>query len=111
MRGEPGKALAQDFLFLGGRGGVEFGDRRVGQLLDLGFVALALILADFLLIFVGFQIVHAVAADVADGDARLFGILAGELRQILASSEEHTSALQSLMRISYDVISVQKKKD
>src|SRR3546814_6499357 len=34
---ESKNALAKDFLFLGGRGGVDVGDRRVGQLLDLGF--------------------------------------------------------------------------
>src|SRR3546814_19151647 len=77
------------FLFLGGRGGVDVGDRRVGQLLDLGIRPLAIILADCLFILVLLQIVHAVAADVADGDARLFGILARELGQLLAALLRH----------------------
>src|SRR3546814_8678350 len=34
-----------------------------------------------------------------------------ETEQIAARSEEHTSALQSLMRISYDVSCLQKKKN
>src|SRR3546814_7199314 len=53
---ESKNALAQDFLFLGGRGGVDVGDRRVGQLLDLGFRPLAIILADCLFILVLLQI-------------------------------------------------------
>src|SRR3546814_5600772 len=57
--------------------------------LDLGFRPLAIILADCLFILVLLQIVHAVAADVADGDARLFGILARELRQLLAALLRH----------------------
>src|SRR3546814_1646108 len=90
------QALAQNFLFLRARRRVDVGDRRVGQLLTVGFGALALVLADFLLILAGLQIVHAVAADVADGDARL-------------RSEEHTSELLSLMRISYAVFCLKKK--
>src|SRR3546814_2377958 len=133
--------LAQDFLFLCTRGFVDVGDHRIGQLLHFGLGALALVLADFLLVLVLLQRVHAVAADVADGDARLFGILAGELGQFLAAflrhvgdrqaphlavadrvepeprradplvdrSEEHTSELQSLMRISYAVFCLKKK--
>src|SRR3546814_9802598 len=86
LRGKREQALAQDFLFLRVRHGVDVGDRRVGELLHLGLVALALVLADLLLAFVRFQIVHAVAR-----------------------SEEHTSELQSLMRISYAVFCLKKK--
>ena len=46
-------------------------DVAVGQLLHLGFAALALILADLVLFLVGLERVHAVPANVARG---LFGI-------------------------------------
>src|SRR3546814_19549504 len=55
----------------------------VGQLLNLGFLALALVLADLALLLVGLQAVHAVAADIEDGDAGAFRIFAGELGQFL----------------------------
>src|SRR3546814_1648608 len=93
-RGKREQALTQNFLFLRRCRSVDVGDGRVGQLLHLGLVALALILADFLLVLVGLEIVHAVAADVAHRDR----------------SEEHTSELQSLMRISYAVFCLKKKK-
>ena len=38
--------LAEDFLFLCGRDAIDLGDRRVGELLHLGFMALALVLAE-----------------------------------------------------------------
>src|SRR3546814_14641684 len=57
----------------------------VGQLLNLGFLALALVLADLALLLVGLQAVHAVAADIADGDAGALRIFAGELGQFLAA--------------------------
>jgi hypothetical protein len=45
---------------------------------------LALVLADVVLLLVLLQMIHAVAADVADGNARLFGILANKLCEFLA---------------------------
>src|SRR3546814_9221595 len=43
--------------------------------------------------------------------SRLSGIAPAEVRKILSErSEEHTSELQSLMRISYDVYCLKKKK-
>ena len=57
----------------------------VGQLLDLGVEPLVLVLADLVLLLVGLERVHAVAADVADRDPRLFGILVGELGELLAA--------------------------
>src|SRR3546814_7975761 len=42
--------------------------------------------------------------------ARIRGTLAHELRQRDLRSEEHTSELQSLMRISYAVFCLKKKK-
>ena len=45
---------------------------------------LALVLADLVLLLVLLEMVHAVAADVAHRDPRLFGILADQLGQFLA---------------------------
>src|SRR5690606_8517423 len=78
------RSLAEDFLFLGRRRRVDLGERAVGQLLHLGFGALALVLADLVLLLVGLQRVIAVAAHVARGGAGFFGILAGKLGQLLA---------------------------
>ena len=64
---------------------VDLLDRLVGQLLHLGLEPLVLVLADLVLLLVGLERVHAVAADVADRDPRLFGILVGELGQLLAA--------------------------
>src|SRR3546814_4207743 len=41
---------------------------------------------------------------------RLFGGVAGESGRVQLRSEEHTSELQSLMRISYAVFCLKKKK-
>src|SRR3546814_10958641 len=57
-RGKREQALTQNFLFLRRCRSVDVGDGRVGQLLHLGLVALALILADFLLVLAGLGIVH-----------------------------------------------------
>src|SRR3546814_2205276 len=84
LRGKREQALAQDFLFLRVCHGVDVGDRRVVELLHLGFVELAFVLADLLLAFVRFQIVHDVAAHIR--------------------SEEHTYKLQSSLRFSYSVL-------
>src|SRR3546814_8192112 len=89
LRGKREQRLTQDFLFPRFRHGVDGGYRRVGELLHLGLVALALVLADLLLAFVRFQFVHAVAANIAHRDAGLFGILAGKLRQFLAAFLRH----------------------
>src|SRR3546814_18190974 len=47
-------------------------------------------------------------ADVAPGTHRLHAAMA---KGLMARSEEHTSELQSLMRISYAVFCLQKKKN
>src|SRR3546814_6489716 len=58
-----------------------------------------------------------VAGELARRDAQALQlvVLVGELllqaQQILARSEEHTSELQSLMRISYAVFCLKKKKN
>src|SRR3546814_8558944 len=112
------RSRLQDFLFLRRRGRIDLGDRVVGHLLDFGAEPFVLVFADLVLLLVGLEAVHAVAAYVAHGDPRLFRILAGELGQFLAPllgevrdrqrSEEHTSELQSLMRISYAVFCLKK---
>src|SRR5690606_4032095 len=79
------RLFAKDFLFLGLRRRVDIGNSRIGELLHLGLRALALVLAHLTLLLVGLEIVHAVAADVAGGDARLLGILTGEFGQLLAA--------------------------
>src|SRR3546814_1836177 len=54
--------------------------------------------------------VHAAAAgQVAAAAVAFEGVAAGE--QAFQRSEEHTSELQSLMRISYAVFCLKKKKD
>src|SRR5206468_7334546 len=84
LQTERSSSPAEDFLFLRVRELVDFLDRVVGELLYLMLQTLALILADVVLLLVLFQMVHAVAADVADCYASLLGILADELRQLLA---------------------------
>ena len=64
---------------------VDLLDRVVGQLLHFVLEALALVLADLVLLLVGLEVIHPVAADVADRDPRLLGILADELGQLLAA--------------------------
>ena len=60
-------------------------DVLVGGLLDLVAVLLVLVLADAVLLLELLQMLHRVAADVADGDALLLGVLAGELGEFLAA--------------------------
>src|SRR3546814_7100768 len=48
--------------------------------------------------------------DCGGDDDSAVGDLAGTLRQMCIRSEEHTSELQSLMRISYAVFCLKKKK-
>ena len=67
------------------RGLVDLLDRVVGQLLHLMLEPLALVLADLVLLLVLLEMIHPVAADVADRDARLLGILADELGELLAA--------------------------
>src|SRR3546814_1661384 len=82
----------------------------------------ALVTDDALALFDGFGGEHAVAVDgrqaggdllfwhcVVPGDGRKWGIMAHPARAT-RRSEEHTSELQSLMRISYAVFCLKKKK-
>src|SRR3546814_4374956 len=56
------------------------------------------------LVFAAFRLAFA-PAPVSKGFSVVFGVGGGAAR-----SEEHTSELQSLMRISYDVFCLKKKK-
>jgi len=77
--------VAEDFLLLGLGERIDLLDRVVGQLLHLMLEALALVLADLVLLLVLLEVVHAVAAHIADCDASLLGILANELGELLAA--------------------------
>src|SRR3546814_7404134 len=63
-------------------------------------------------------LVHAIEAFVSTGHGPLtdphaleaMRLINGNLVQMIARSEEHTSELQSLMRISYAVFCLKKKK-
>src|SRR3546814_7790840 len=55
------------------------------------------------------HIPQRVRAVTAMADHRVAFAQAGDRQQRLARSEEHTSELQSLMRISYDVFCLKKK--
>src|SRR3546814_7148281 len=54
------------------------------------------------------QVSHT--ADQAAKDAQQANVLAEDIRAVVTRSEEHTSELQSLMRISYAVFCLNKKK-
>src|SRR3546814_10776077 len=53
---------------------------------------------------------HLFLSDTAIGDFRTFARLSPPLRSEEDRAEEHTSELQSLMRISYAVFCLKKKK-
>src|SRR3546814_7393294 len=53
---------------------------------------------------------YGLAAGGRAGVEHAVGIIRGELDSAMARSEEHTSELQSLMRISYAVFCLKKKK-
>src|SRR3546814_1075787 len=55
-------------------------------------------------------LVDLLGVDTRDGERVLPLVLVGRARADLERSEEHTSELQSLMRISYAVFCLKKKK-
>src|SRR3546814_3596453 len=57
----------------------------------------------------GVELDRKVLADIAVHEAEAFKAIVAQANQALASSEEHTSELQSLMRISYAVFCLKKK--
>src|SRR3546814_5799476 len=78
---------------------VDFSDMLIGQLLDFVLHAAFVVFGDFLVLDQLLERVVGVAAQIAHGNLGVF-----------ARSEEHTSELQSLMRISYAVFCLKKKK-
>src|SRR5262249_34794373 len=74
-----------DFLFLRLRNVVDGGDVLVGQLLDLLLAVLALVFGDVAVLFGFLDHVHRVAPRRAHRHARLLGLLADDLRELLAA--------------------------
>ena len=64
---------------------VDLLDVIVGRLLHFGAVLLVLVLADGVVLFELLQMLHGVAADIADGDALLFSVFAGDLGEFGAA--------------------------
>jgi hypothetical protein len=64
------------------QGLVDAFDRLVGELLNVVVHSLLFVLADGAVFLGALQLVVGVAADVADGDLLLLGVLAGELGQL-----------------------------
>ena len=73
------------FLFLLGAHLVDLLDVLVGEVLDILFGLLLVVLGQFPLLLGLFDVVNRVAADVADGDLGVLGIFADLLREILAA--------------------------
>ena len=65
--------------------GVDLLDRVIRHLLGFVSFLLVLVLAHQVRLFERLELVHAVAAHVAHGNARLFGILVGDLDEFLAA--------------------------
>src|SRR3546814_1353726 len=108
ISGEVAAARADLGVVAAGEGGDEImGAGHAGGLFDLGIARAGAAVGD-----VGAQAVveqQDLLADQADGPAQR---VEGDVAQILLvnRSEEHTSELQSLMRISYAVFCLKKKK-
>src|SRR3989337_1809155 len=68
-----------DLGFLAGKGLVDFLDDLVGQVLHLGRERVVLVLAHLVVLLGPLEMLHAVAADIAHGDARLLGVFVGDL--------------------------------
>src|SRR5215831_16969378 len=63
-----------DIGFLAGKGLVDLFDDLVGQVLHLGRKRMVLVLAHLVILLSLLQMFHAVAADIAHGDASLLGV-------------------------------------
>src|SRR5579884_1705678 len=75
----------EDLFFLGLQQLVELRDAEVGDLLQLDFGPVLVVRAGLAGLFELAQVVHDVAADVADRDAALLGDVADDLDQLLAT--------------------------
>ena len=75
----------EDLFFLGLQQAIDLGRRRVGALLQLGLGAALVVLADLALLLQLAQVVHDVAADVADGDLALLADAVDDLDHLAAA--------------------------
>src|SRR5450631_854872 len=73
-----------DFGFLCAQRGIDLADEAVRHFLDFAFVTLFVVLADRLILEQFFNDVETIAADMADRDARVFGVFMRDLRHFLA---------------------------
>src|SRR3972149_7500788 len=71
------------FGFLAGKGLVNLLDDLVGQVLHLGRERVVLVLAHLVVLLGPLEMLHAVAADIAHGDARLLGVFVGDLGNLV----------------------------
>jgi hypothetical protein len=85
MSGRNDRQQLHDLFLFGLRDVVDAGDVLVRQLLDPRLALLALVLGDLLVLLRVLDHVHGVAASGAHGNARLLGLLAHDLREILAA--------------------------
>src|SRR5512139_1677335 len=74
-----------DLGFLGLQGRVSLLDRVIGHLLDLVGLLLVLVFTHEMGFLESLQLFHSVSADVADSNARLFGILMRNLYEFLTT--------------------------
>ncbi len=74
-----------DLGFLALEGLVDLGDVRVGRLLDLALGAPDLVLRGLAFLAEPLELVVRVAADVADRDAGLLGVVLAQLDELLAA--------------------------
>src|SRR5690242_8738009 len=84
----------EDLGLLGLQRAVDLADRRVGELLQLALGPVLLVLADIPALAQLAEVLHGVAADVADRDAALLGDLPGDLDHVLAAFLGHLRDLQ-----------------
>src|SRR5947209_5715848 len=83
--GAGGRSDLHDLLLLRGKRGVDLADARVGELLQLGLRPVLLVAADLALLLQLAQVVHDVAADVADGDPALLRDPAHDTGEVVAA--------------------------
>src|SRR5439155_17271313 len=59
-------------------------DAGIGRLLNIGRMAIVIVLADLVILLQLFDDIHCVTPDMTYGDARCFGVLMRNLDQLLA---------------------------
>src|SRR5258708_36833621 len=78
-----GTSDMKDVFFLGRQGLVDLLHHLVRELLDLGAPLAMFVFVDLVALLERLQRLHAVATDVADGDAPVLGDFVGKLHQLL----------------------------